>query len=120
MAQIINPAIMDELRFLAAPLAKAAQSHADEITSNDPSATSDPDAIASAEQITALSTAMSALLQCFPMTQAGVVVALGAVTGTVLGQCDGDRTLLYDMFKHQTAATLAEIVAARMPAVGTA
>lgn len=120
MAQVINPAIMDELRALAAPLAVAALAHGEEISSNDPSITQNPDTLAMAINANAFTAAHSALLQQFPLTQAGVIIALATVAGTVLGQCDGDRTVLWEMFKHQTSMVLAEITAARMPAVGNA
>lgn len=120
MAQIINPLIMEELRMLAIPLTDAAKAHAPEITHNDPSVPANGTAVAEAEAITAVTATVSAVLQCFPITQGGVIVAMGAVCGTVLGQCDGDRAELYAMFKHQMARTLAEIVAARMPAEGHA
>lgn len=120
MAQIINPEIMDELRALGAPLYAAAMRHAPEMTSADPTAPSSETAIAEAEHVTAFIAASSALLQSFPLTQRGVIVAVASIAGVVLGQCDGDRSELYAIFKHQMALTLAEINAARMPHVGTA
>jgi hypothetical protein len=120
MAQIVNAEIMDELRALAAPLAAAALGRAEEITSNDPSIGHNADTYAMAMNANAYAAANSALLQSFPLTQAGVVIALATVAGTVLGQCDGDRSKLWEMFKHQTSSVLAEITAARMPAQGNA
>lgn len=120
MAQIIQPQIMDELRNLAAPLAEAAMAHAPAMTANDIAVSSEDPLLAEAECVTAVSAAMSAVIQAFPLTQRGVIVALAAVCGTVLAQCDGDRSLLYAIFKHQMATTLAEINAARMPHEGTA
>ena len=111
MAQIINPAIMEELRALAEPLAQAALAHAPEMTANDPAAVVGDDAVASAENVTAITAATSALLQCFPVTEIGVVVALATIAGTVLGQCDGDRSKLWEAFKYQTSQTLADIEA---------
>lgn len=118
MAQIIRAEIMDTLRALAEPLAKVAISYGPEITASDPSF--GPEAIAEAIHVTAFSAAVAALLQSFPLTQRGVMVATATVAGVVLGQCDGDRQALYTIFKHQMAGTLAEMDAARMPTTGNA
>lgn len=118
MAQIIKDEIMNNLRALAEPLAQVAISYGPEITASDPSF--GPEAVAEAIHVTAFSAAVAALLHSFPFTQRGVMLATASISGVVLGQCDGDRRELYEVFKHQMAGTLAEIDAARMPAAGNA
>lgn len=64
--------------------------------------------------------AVQAILQSVPLNQLGVILAMGSVYGTVLGQCDGDRMVLHKAFGRQVSATLAEVAAGRMTAVGEA
>ncbi len=118
MAQLISTETMATLHKAAADLVSESLRAAEAMVLVDEGATEDE--IAQAIAVNAVTLAVSAILQSIPLNQLGVMAAMGTVSGTVLGQCVGDRAVLYAGFQKQMAATLAEVAAARMTPVGTA
>lgn len=116
MAQILAPETMARLNAVAADLAAIAVDEARAITRDD----GEVEDFEQAQAVNAVVIAVSSVLQVMPLNQLGAILAMGAVYGTVLGQCDGDRAILHKAFSTQASATLAEIAAARMVPVGTA
>lgn len=118
MAIIVPPDVMERCGALAEPLMATAYEAAEGLSDIAKDATADE--IERARLVQATIIAIQALLHHAPLNQAGVVVAMGAVSGTVLGQCEGDLVLLYDMFRRQMAATVGEVRAGRLAPQGTA
>lgn len=117
MALIIPPETMRVLNDQAGALVALAYAACEDAVD---ARGANPEEIAQARAVQTVIYAVTAILQSQPLNEFGVLVAMGAVSGTVLGQCDGDRKQLYAMFGRQMAASLAEVAAARLPAQGSA
>ncbi len=117
MGYLIPDDTMARLNELAAPLCDQAIRETQAVFADETAPAED---IAGAAAVNAAIFAVTSILRSLPLTQAGVIVAMGAISGTVLGQCEGDRALLYQMFKRQMAATLAEVAAGQMTPMGNA
>ncbi len=118
MAIIIPPETMEAMNVLSGELVKVAYSaseHAVELRED-----STAESIAAAQAVQTVIFAISSILQSVPLSEHGALLAMASMSGTVMGQCSGDRRQLYEVFKSQMATTLAEIAAARMPAEGEA
>lgn len=118
MGQILSEELFARLAPLAEAFAAQALIEARSIVQIDDGA--DEESIAGAAAVNAATVAFNALLRAIPLSDMGIMVAIGAVYGTALGSTDGDRRELHDIFQRQGAATLAEMAAMRMPAQGTA
>ena len=117
MAQIIDPKTVERLAFAAAPFLEACHAEAVRLTLDD----ADAESLEAARYVQTIIIAMTAVLQGCPLNQFGVVVSIGAIYGTVLGQADPKaRRILHSAFDMQAKATLAEVAAGQMPHVGEA
>lgn len=118
MAQQIAEDVMARLNAPAGDLLRVAVVEAENMTPDDPSASPEQRDVALA--VTTVVMAMSAVFQSQPLSEAGMMLALGAVCGTVLGQCTSDPRALYGILNNQFAATLAEMSMAQIIPEGTA
>lgn len=118
MAQMFPEDLRADLASFAAPLMLEAIQKARPFTQIDP--TDGDQAAADAVRVQALCFAVQALLDTSELTEAGIMVALGAACGTILAQCESNRKALFEMLQHQFAASLAEVGAALLEPQGEA
>jgi exosome complex RNA-binding protein Csl4 len=113
MAVVIPAALLDELCELAGPLIERARLAAAQYVLVTEDATEDD--IEQTEAVQAVVLAVQAVLLKMPFNELGVVTALASVCGTVLAQCQSNRSFLYDAMKLQMARTMADVSSAREP-----
>lgn len=118
MAQIIPPEIMEVLNGAAAKLVMLAYEATDGAVEAVASTT--PEELEQARQVQTVVFAMNAVLQSVNLSEFGALIAAAAVSGTIMGQCAGNRQTLYEIFRRQMAATLAEVAAGQMKPMGNA
>ncbi len=116
MAQHLPDELMDGLTTLAEPLMEAAGDAAKRLVWVAEDATDD-DRVG-AEVVQTFVVATQALLRGLPLTELGLIGALGALSGTVMGQCVGDKRHLYAAFNAQMARTMREVSDALKPVGG--